>query len=356
LYLHLWYPTSAWWATQHLRYTWNNPVYNSNPGGAVYPGLPDLPALSFLGSSSFHAVAEGAPLARGQFPLLVATHGLEVAAAKNMPDTLETLASHGYIVASVEHTGDNDAFYQAFFLETFVGLALGPNPSIQSSILQRSKDASFVIDAVLQGVVDHKSHTPFSKQIDADNIGILGYSLGGETSLATVTGISAQGLPPDRRVKAAFMGAGSNYGLVLNATDYANASSAVVFWKRHRHRVRELPFFTHSAPKYRVDIAASQHHVGGYQTSWCQDFHNSMVAVNPGVFPQAFINPAPLNPPTSLIMFSMPASITYTGARRSGLRFLRCFSLRRVTDAQLVSVLFGNPRSGVRNGCSQPCR
>ena len=36
LYVHLWYPTGAW-ATQHLRYTWNNPVYNSNPGGAIYP-------------------------------------------------------------------------------------------------------------------------------------------------------------------------------------------------------------------------------------------------------------------------------------------------------------------------------
>jgi predicted dienelactone hydrolase len=78
-------------------------VYNQNPGGSVYPGLPDTPALAFTGSLSAHEVAEGAPLARGRFPLLVATHGLEVAAEKNMPDTLETLASHGYVVASVEH-------------------------------------------------------------------------------------------------------------------------------------------------------------------------------------------------------------------------------------------------------------
>ena len=160
----------------------------------------------------------------------MATHGLEVAAAKNMPDTLETLASHGYIVASVEHTGDDDAFYQAFFLETYVGLALGPNPSIQSSILQRSKDVSFVIGAVLRGLADHKPDIAFSTAIDADNIGVLGYSLGGETSLATVTGISAQGLPADRRVKAAFMGAGSNYGLVLDAADYANARVPLLFF------------------------------------------------------------------------------------------------------------------------------
>src|ERR1700739_4307427 len=44
LYLHLWYPTSAH-PTQSTRYTWNNPVYTQNPGGAVYPGLPDTPAL-----------------------------------------------------------------------------------------------------------------------------------------------------------------------------------------------------------------------------------------------------------------------------------------------------------------------
>src|SRR5215469_12723530 len=100
LYLHIWYPTSAQ-PNQNIRYTWNNPVYNQNPGGSVYPGLPDTPPLTFTGSVSAHEVAEGAPLARGRFPLLVATHGFEVAAEKNTPDTLETLASQGYVVASV---------------------------------------------------------------------------------------------------------------------------------------------------------------------------------------------------------------------------------------------------------------
>src|SRR5271154_488177 len=80
LYLHIWYPTSAS-ASQHIRYTWNNPVYNQNPGGTVYPGLPDTPAVTFTGSTSAHPIAEGAPLARGRFPFLVATHGYEVAAA-----------------------------------------------------------------------------------------------------------------------------------------------------------------------------------------------------------------------------------------------------------------------------------
>ena len=170
LYLHIWYPTSAS-ARQHIRYTWNNPVYNQNPGGTVYPGLPDTPAVTFTGSTSAHPIAEGAPLARGRFPLLVATHGFEVAAAKNMPDTLESLASHGYIVASVEHTGDDDDWFQTSFMENDVGLKLGPNPSIYSAtILERVKDVSFVIGAILAGKAD-RNGAPFAERIDADEIG-----------------------------------------------------------------------------------------------------------------------------------------------------------------------------------------
>jgi predicted dienelactone hydrolase len=192
LYLHIWYPTTGK-QSGRVVYTWNNPVYNQNPGGTVYPGLPDLPALTFLASASSHPVSENAPLSKGTFPLLIATHGNEVAAAKNMPDTLETLASHGYIVASVEHTGNNDAFFQASFVESFMHLPLGPNPSLGPNvILQRSKDVSFTIDEMLQGGVDQKTHMPFSGAVDSQSIGVLGYSLGGETTLATVTGISTR--------------------------------------------------------------------------------------------------------------------------------------------------------------------
>jgi dienelactone hydrolase len=352
LYLHLWYPT-ALEATQHVRYTWNNPIYNQNPGGAVYPGLPDTPALTFTGSSSAHAVLERAALAKGKFPLLVATHGLEVAAAKSMPDTLETLASEGYIVASVEHSGDDDAYFQTLFMEADVGLSLGPNPSIHSSILERARDVSFVISAALDGAVDQKSGMAFARGIDADSIGVLGYSLGGETSLATVTGISAQGLPADRRVKAAFMGSGSNYGLVLNSADYANAKVPLMFFGNDTGIAYEnFNAFIHSSPKYLVDIAGLNHHVGGYQSSWCQDFHNSMIAVNPAVFPQAFINPAPLNPnDIANYVFDATFYFAYTGARELGVyNFCPASVFSGISDAQLVSVLFGNPQIlAVRN-------
>lgn len=345
LFLHVWYPTAVQ-ATQHITYSWNNPIYNQNPGGTVYPGFPDLPALTFTGSTSAYPVAEHAPLASGRFPLLVAAHGLEVAAAKNMPDTLETLASHGYIVASVEISGDDDAFYQAYFLETFVGLPLGPNPSIHSSILQRSKDVSFVIGAALEGSLDRKTGTAFSRQIDSASIGVLGYSLGGETSLATVAGISSEGLPADRRVKAAFMGAGSNYGLILNSSDYANVAVPLMFFGNDTGIAYEnFNAFTHSEPKYLVDIAGFNHHTGGYQTSWCQDFHNSMTTVNPGVFPQAFINPAALNSSDiANYVFDATFYFSYTGPRELGVyNYCEASVFNGISDAQLVAVQFGNP-------------
>ena len=346
LYLHLWYPTSAH-PTQKIRYTWNNPIYNQNPGGSVFPGLPDTPALTFTGSTSAHEIGEGAPLARGRFPLLVATHGFEVAAAKNMPDTLETLASHGYVVASVEHTGDDDVWYQTFFMETYVGLKLGPNPSIYSAtILERSKDVSFVIGAVLAGKADRNA-VPLAAQIDADEIGVLGYSLGGQTTLATVTGISSQGLPGDRRVKAAFMGAGSNYGLLLNATDYANARVPLMFFGNDTGiAYTSFNAFTNSPRKFLVDIAGWNHHVGGYQTSWCQDIHNSLVAVNPAVFPQAFIDPSALDP-SDIANFVFDATFywTYTGPYELGVyNFCDGSVFAGVSDAQLQAVLFGNPQ------------
>ena len=349
LYLHIWYPTTVR-TTSHVRYSWNDPVYNQNPGGAVYPGLPDLPGLTWPGAASLNPVVEGAPLAKATFPLLVASHGNETAATKVMPDTLETLASHGYIVASVEHTGDDDAWFQAHFLEAFLGLPLGPNPFLGQNfadlIAQRSKDVRFVIDAVLDGKLDQKTGIPFSRHVDADSIGVLGHSLGGETSLATVTGIGIAGLAPDRRVKAAFMSAGTNYGLILNSTDYANASVPLLFFGNDTGIAYDnFNQFTHSHPKYLVDVAGLSHHTIGYQSSWCQDIHNSLAAVNPAVFPTVFFAPSSLVPSDiANYVFDATFYFSYTGPRESGIYdYCDASVFSGISDAQLTVTLFGDP-------------
>ncbi len=348
LYVHVWYPTDLRTGS-HVSYTWNNPLYNENPRGAVYPGLPDLPALTFTGALSLNPVAEHAPLTRASFPLLIASHGNETGATKVAPDTLEILASHGYIVASVEHTGDNDAWYQTFFLETYVGLPLGPNANIfgPTLIYQRSKDVRFVIDAMLNGTIDKQSGIEFSRRVDAGKIGVLGHSLGGQTSLATVTGIGSQGLSPDARVKAAFMIEGTNYGLLLNSSDYANAKVPLLFFGNDMGIAYDnFNSFTHSRQKYLVDVSGISHHTGGYQSSWCQDIHNSLAKVNPAVFPQAFINPSALSG-NDLANFVFDATFyfSYTGARESGIYdYCQPSVFDGISDAQLVASLYGNPQ------------
>ena len=351
LYLDIWYPTTLK-TNQHVTYTWNDPLYNENPGGAVYPGLPDLPALTFAGSTSTHAVLDGAPLAKESFPLLVASHGNTVSSAKNMPDTLETLASHGYVVASIEHTGNDDAWYQANFISGR-GLPLGPNPALGQSfpdlIRQLSKDVRFVIDAMLQGVADQQTGVSFSRRIDPDKIGVLGYSLGGETSLATVAGISSLGFPADPRVKAAFMGAGTNYGLILNSADYANAKVPLLFFGNDTGiAYNNFNQFTGSRPKYLVDVAGLSHHTAGYQTSWCPDFHNSMVAVNPAVFPTMFFGPAAIaglnRNDVANYVFDATFYFIYTGSRESGVyEYCDASVFDGISDAQLRAVNFGSP-------------
>jgi dienelactone hydrolase len=341
LHMDIWYPTDIK-TSDRILYDWNNPLYNDNEGGLKYPGLPDLPKMTWDGSLSTNTIAEKAPVAKkGKFPLLVATHGNLVASAKNMPDTLEMLASHGYVIASIEHTGNSDAQYQAGLLN------LEPNPDLNANgtILQRSKDVSFVIDSVLDGNLDQATGIEFTKRLDKKNIGVLGFSLGGMTSLATVTGISAQDHPADRRVKAALMGGGSNYGLLLNTDDYANAEVPLMFLGNDTGIVYDnFNEFTGSKSKYHVDIADFNHHVGGYQTSWCQDFRSSMEIINPAAYPLAFFPPGFIDRNDAAnYLFAATFYWIYTGDRNSGVYdYCEAADFANISDEQLTAVRFGD--------------
>jgi len=307
--------------------------------------------MTWDGSLSTNPISEQAPLAaKGKFPLLVASHGNLVASAKNMPDTLELLASHGYVIASIEHTGNSDAQYQASLFNNpfFLNLPVGPNPSLgDETILQLSKDVSFIIDAVLDGMLDQATGIPFTGQIDEKAIGVLGFSLGGMTSLATVTGIGVQGHPADRRVRAALMGGGSNYGLLLNEDDYANAEVALMFVGNDTGIAYDnFNEFTGTKTKYLVDIADFNHHVGGYQSSWCQDFQSSMEAVNSEVFPALFLGGGGSLDPSDLATYGFTSTFywIYTGTRNSGVYdYCEPSTFDNLSDEVLTDVLFGNP-------------
>lgn len=118
----------------------------------------------------------------GPYPLLVFSHG---SGGTNTQSVLlmETLASHGFIVLSPEHTGNtNDNF----------------SDTIDEAGARRVPDVSFMIDTFLAR--NEFQGDEFFQRIEANAIGVLGHSFGGGTALGAVAGF--YGAPADTRVVA----------------------------------------------------------------------------------------------------------------------------------------------------------
>jgi hypothetical protein len=137
----------------------------------------------------------GAPLARGErrYPVVLYNHG-GAWTRFSATFTTEMLASNGYVVVSVDHTGFNKTkqFPDGY---TFVADTLTtPTPTKvfrtdalaswdwlnQSVFPVWVADARFVLD---QLEVVNRDPGPFQGRLDLDRIGALGWSFGGATSI-----------------------------------------------------------------------------------------------------------------------------------------------------------------------------
>ena len=160
LLVDVWYPVDAVNAVSEPRTEY--PLQ----GGLTLPSevaVDDLPASS-----------------EGTRALLVFSHGF---GGINTQSTqlMEALASHGFIIASPEHTGNT---------------ALDRSDDMPAE--KRVPDVSFIIDTLFE-----RSNTPgdaFEGRIDESKVGVLGHSYGGSTAMGTVAGWA--GADPDPRVKA----------------------------------------------------------------------------------------------------------------------------------------------------------
>jgi dienelactone hydrolase len=145
-----------------------------------YEMLPGLPA-------SWQEAVRDARVRSGRHPLIAFSHGY--GGHRRQSTFLCThLASHGYVVAAVDHTG-NTVFD---VLHTVMQLAAGgPRPDSDAILREfvelRPADVSFMLDQVLAG--------EFEAVIDAARIGMAGHSFGGWTTLVTST--------RDQRIRAA---------------------------------------------------------------------------------------------------------------------------------------------------------
>ena len=195
-----------------------------------------------------HVASEG-PIAGTRLPLVVISHGNQGAVGSHA-DTAMALADAGFVVAAPVHTGDNFADQSA------VG---SPN-----WFVGRARDVTMVIDYMVQS-------WPAHSQVDANRIGLFGFSAGGTTALIAVggeldlAGLSARcamvqefactlwkpsevapGAPiHDQRIKAAVIAA-PGYGFAFLPDGVKNIAVPVQLWNGQADT--NVPAATNAAP------------------------------------------------------------------------------------------------------------
>lgn len=112
----------------------------------------------FMGSGAWHASLRAAPK---RWPVVLLSHG-SGADASNLTWLAEDLASHGYLVAAMDHPGDR-------FGDTSV--------EGRFAAWRRARDVTFVLDRLLEDAT-------FGSRIDRDRVAAAGHSSGAYTALA----------------------------------------------------------------------------------------------------------------------------------------------------------------------------
>lgn len=138
--------------------------------GITFPALVLYPTNTPSAPTAFGPytmdVSTDAPVAEGQFPLVVISHG--TGSSHLLHRTVGThLAQHGYIVALLEHYGNNRNNNEL--------------ADTHENLEYRPRHVSLTIDAVT-------SDAQFSECVQPNNVAIIGHSGGGYTALAVAGG------------------------------------------------------------------------------------------------------------------------------------------------------------------------
>jgi len=167
--------------------------YPAFPGGQPVPyataaetqllvqaqGLPAADAQAFADATTNSHAQAPSP---GRHPLVLLSPGLG-APRYTLTALAEELASHGYVVASIDHAYESvGTLFPGNRMLTCIACEA---TDLRPLVLNRAKDASFVIDQLT---------ARFPWLIDASRIGMAGHSIGGASALAA--------METDPRIKA----------------------------------------------------------------------------------------------------------------------------------------------------------
>ena len=148
-----------------------------------------IPGVYYESPAAFAATPD-ALSADGPFPLIVYSHGSGGLRYIHSAYT-ESLASHGYVVAAPDHTGNTA-------IERIAGS--GDDPAVIS--FNRPNDVRRVIDAMTDP--SDPAAGAAAAGVDADQVVVTGHSFGGFTTIAMATGFTNDvgEFPVDERVDA----------------------------------------------------------------------------------------------------------------------------------------------------------
>ena len=137
--------------------------------------------LGPIGPTSAIAREDAAP-APGPHPLLIFSHGYGGIALQST-ELMEALASHGFVVAAPEHTGNAQS---------------SPTDDFDTAAANRVPDVALVIDRMrARGA---RAGDLLEGSLDAGGVGVLGHSFGGMTAMGSAAGWA--GAAADPRVTA----------------------------------------------------------------------------------------------------------------------------------------------------------
>ncbi|MGI5337793.1 alpha/beta hydrolase family protein [Streptomyces sp. CA-181903] len=123
-----------------------------------------------------HAVVDAAPAAGGARPLVVLSPGFGQSRA-SLTSVAEELASHGYVVAGVDHTYETAVEFPGGRIEQCA--VCGPERRDNAEVVRnRAKDLRFVLDRLTSG-----SPAVSGLRVDRARIGVAGHSIGGASAV-----------------------------------------------------------------------------------------------------------------------------------------------------------------------------
>lgn len=211
-----------------------------------------LPGVFYESPDAYAASAQLA--APGPFPLIVYSHGSGGLRYIHSAYT-EVLASHGYVVAAPDHTGN-----------TAVDRLGGAESAPEQIAFDRPNDVRRVIDALTDTA--HPTAGTAAASVDAEQIAVTGHSFGGFTAIAMATGFSNEvgDVPADARVDAIVPLAPAVSATLLPDERLASLDVPMMVLVGTDDvttpvdpNVTRLWGITTSAPAYRIELVAGEH-------------------------------------------------------------------------------------------------